>query len=31
VIGGVFAIDEIAAAHEFMAGRKSIGRTIVVI
>jgi len=31
VIGGVFPIDEIAEAHAFMAGRRSIGRTIVVI
>lgn len=31
VIGGVFPIDRVAEAHAFMAGRKSIGRTIVVI
>lgn len=31
VIGGVFAIEDIAAAHAFMAGRRSIGRTVVVL
>jgi hypothetical protein len=31
VIGGVFPIEEIADAHAFMAGRRSIGRTVVVI
>ena len=31
VIGGVFAIDQIAEAHAFMAGRQSIGRTVVLI
>lgn len=31
VIGGVFSIDDIAEAHAFMAGRRSIGRTVVLI
>ena len=31
VIGGVFPIAEVAEAHTFMAGRRSIGRTIVVL
>lgn len=31
VIGGVFPVAEVAEAHAFMAGRRSIGRTIVVI
>jgi NADPH:quinone reductase len=31
VIGGVFSVDDVAEAHAFMAGRRSIGRTIVVI
>ncbi len=31
VIGGVFSIDHIAEAHAFMAGRRSIGRTVVVL
>jgi NADPH2:quinone reductase len=31
VIGGVFPVAKVAEAHAFMAGRRSIGRTIVVI
>lgn len=31
VIGGVFSIDDVAEAHAFMGGRRSIGRTVVII
>jgi hypothetical protein len=31
VIGAVFSVDDVAEAHAFMASRRSIGRTIVVI
>ena len=31
VIGGVFPVEKVAEAHAFMAGRRSIGRTVVVI
>lgn len=29
VVGRVFAADEVAAAHEFLAARRSVGRTVV--
>lgn len=31
VIGDMFSIDAVADAHNFMAQRKSVGRTVVVI
>ena len=31
VVSRVFAADDVAAAHEFLAGRKSVGRTVVVM